>query len=162
MSVDAARLPEAGRWRSLFDFYVTTMRTAIVSQLQYRVAQYFYMVGMVAEPVIYLVVWTTIADEQGGAVNGITSGEFAAYYIVWTLVRNMNIVFGAPFWEWRIREGNLSGQLLKPMHILHYDLAYFAGWKFVVVLLWVPIAIVLSLIFHPDLHPTSLEIGVFV
>jgi ABC-2 type transport system permease protein len=162
VSVDAARLPEEGRYRSLFDFYVTTMRTAIVSQLQYRVAQYFYMVGMVAEPVIYLVVWTTIADEQGGAVNGITSGEFAAYYIVWTLVRNMNIVFGAPFWEWRIREGNLSGQLLKPMHILHYDLAYFAGWKFVVVLLWVPIAIVLSLIFHPDLHPTSLEIVVFV
>jgi ABC-2 type transport system permease protein len=74
----------------------------------------------------------------------------------------MNIVFGAPFWEWRIREGNLSGQLLKPMHILHYDLAYFAGWKFVVVLLWVPIAIVLSLIFHPDLHPTSLEVVVFV
>jgi ABC-2 type transport system permease protein len=162
VSVDTARLPEEGRYRSLFDFYVTTMRTAIVSQLQYRVAQYFYMVGMVAEPVIYLVVWTTIADEQGGAVNGITSGEFAAYYIVWTLVRNMNIVFGAPFWEWRIREGNLSGQLLKPMHILHYDLAYFAGWKFVVVLLWVPIAIVLSLIFHPDLHPTSLEIVVFV
>jgi ABC-2 type transport system permease protein len=162
VSVDAARLPEEGRWRSLFDFYLTTMRTAIAAQLQYRVAQYFYMIGMVAEPVIYLVVWTTIADEQGGAVNGITSSEFAAYYIVWTLVRNMNIVFGAPFWEWRIREGNLSGQLLKPMHILHYDLAYFAGWKFVVVLLWIPIAIVLSLIFHPDLHPTSLEIVVFV
>ena len=162
MSVDAARLPEEGRYRSLFDFYLTTMRTAIAAQMQYRVAQYFYMLGMVAEPVIYLVVWTTIADEQGGAVNGITSGEFAAYYIVWTLVRNMNIVFGAPFWEWRIREGNLSGQLLKPMHILHYDLAYFAGWKFVVVFLWIPIAIVLSLIFHPDLHPTPQEVVVFV
>jgi ABC-2 type transport system permease protein len=74
----------------------------------------------------------------------------------------MNIVFGAPFWEWRIREGYLSGQLLRPMHILHYDLAYFAGWKFVVVVLWIPIAIGLSLVFHPDLHPTGLEIGVFI
>ena len=162
MSVDTARLPEAGRWRSLIDFYATTMRTAVVAQLQYRVAQYFYMIGMIAEPVVYLVVWTTIADQQGGSVNGISTGEFAAYYIVWTLVRNMNIVFGAPFWEWRIREGYLSGQLLRPMHILHYDIAFFAGWKFVVVALWIPIAIALSLVFHPDLHPTGLEVAVFI
>jgi ABC-2 type transport system permease protein len=162
VSVDTARLPEAGRWRSLFDFYLTTMRTAVVTQLQYRVPNYFYMLGMIAEPVVYLVVWTTIARQQGGAVNGITVGEFAAYYIVWTLVRNMNIVFGAPFWEWRIREGYLSGQLLRPMHILHYDLAYFAGWKFVVVLLWLPIAVGLSAVFHPELDPRPLEIVVFI
>ena len=41
---------------------------------------------MVAEPVIYLVVWSTIADLSGGEVNGLTAGDFAAYYIVWTLV----------------------------------------------------------------------------
>jgi ABC-2 type transport system permease protein len=162
VSVDAARLPEAGRWRSLFDFYVTTMRTAVASQLQYRVTNYFYMLGMVAEPVVYLVVWTTIARQQGGSVNGITTGEFAAYYIVWTLVRNMNIVFGAPFWEYRIREGRLAGDLIKPMYILHYDLAYFAGWKFVVVGLWIPIAVGLSAVFHPDLHPSALQVVVFV
>ena len=162
MSVEAARLPEESRFRSLVDFYLTTMRTAVMSQLQYRVTNYFYMLGMIAEPVIYLVVWTTIAREHGGSVNGITVGQFAAYYIVWTLVRNMNIVFGAPFWEWRIREGHLSGQLLRPMHILHYDLAYFAGWKFVVVALWVPIAFGLSLVFHPALHPSALQICVFV
>jgi len=162
LSTRATPLPEEGRLRSLVDFYATTMRTAVITQLQYRVAQYFYMLGMIAEPVIYLVVWSTIARQHGGAVNGITAGQFAAYYIVWTLVRNMNVVFGAPFWEWRIRQGYLSGQLLRPMHILHYDLAYFAGWKFVVVALWVPIAIGLSLVFHPDLHPSALQIGVFV
>jgi ABC-2 type transport system permease protein len=162
MSVAAARLPETGRWRSLLDFYVTTMRTGVVTQLQYRVTNYFYMLGMIAEPVVYLVVWTTIARQQGGAVNGITTGEFAAYYIVWTLVRNMNIVFGAPFWEFRIREGRLAGDLLKPMFILHYDLAYFAGWKFVVVAMWLPIAAGLSLAFHPALHPSVLEIVVFI
>ena len=162
MSVDAAALPEEGRFRSLVDFYVTMMRTAVVAQLQYRVAQYFYMLGMIAEPVIYLVVWSTIANSHGGSVNGITAGQFAAYYIVWTLVRNMNIVFGAPFWEWRIREGRLAGDLLRPLNILHYDLAFFAGWKFVVVGLWVPIAIGLSAVFHPDLHPSALEIVVFI
>ena len=93
--------------RSLVDLYLTTMRTAVQQQFQYRVANYFYMLGMVAEPVIYLVVWSTIADQQGGSVDGLTAGEFAAYYIVWTLVRNMNIVFTPYGWEERIREGEL-------------------------------------------------------
>ena len=44
-----------------------------------------YLVGMVAEPVIYLVVWSSIARSHGGAVGGITPAGFAAYYIVWTL-----------------------------------------------------------------------------
>jgi len=146
----------------MVDFYLTTMRTAVAEQLQYRVTNYFYMLGMIAEPVIYLVVWTTIARDNGGSVNGITEAQFAAYYIVWTLVRNMNIVFGAPFWEWRIREGQFSGQLLRPIHPIHYDVAYFAGWKFVVVAMWIPIAIGLSFVFHPALSPSGLEIVVFV
>ena len=158
---DGARLPEAGRLRSTVDFYLTTMRTAVQEQFQYRAANYMYMLGMVAEPVIYLVVWTTIAEQSGGSVNGLTAGYFAAYYIVWTLVRNMNIVFGAPFWEYRIREGQLSGQLLRPLHPLHYDIAYFAGWKVVVILLWIPLAIGLSIVFDPTLDPRPLEIAVF-
>jgi ABC-2 type transport system permease protein len=160
--VSVQALPEAGRLRSFVGFYTTLMRTAIASQVQYRVAQYFYMLGMVAEPVIYLVVWTTIARESGGEVNGITAGQFAAYYIVWTLVRNMNVVFGAPFWEWRIREGMLSGQLLRPIHPLNYDIGWFAGSKVVVVLLWLPIAVGLTIAFEPDLHPSALEICVFL
>jgi ABC-2 type transport system permease protein len=154
-------LPEAGRVRSIVDFYLTTMRVAVSQELQYRVGNYLYMIGMIAEPVIYLVVWSTIAREQGGSVDGLTPGDFAAYYIVWTLVRNMNIVFTPYGWEVRIREGQLSGQLLRPLHPVHYDLAFFAGWKFAVILLWLPIAVVLSLAFHPTLDPTGLDIAVF-
>src|SRR2546426_10402563 len=102
MSSRAAPLPEEGRLRSLVDFYSTQMRTSVVAQLQYRAANYFYMLGMVAEPVIYLVVWSTIAEQHGGAVNGITAGAVAADYIVWTPVPEMNIVFGAPVWGWRL------------------------------------------------------------
>ena len=154
-------LPEAGRVRSVVDYYLTMMRTSVVNQFQYRVAQYFYMLGMVAEPVVYLVVWTTIANEAGGEINGITTGEFAAYYIVWTLVRNMNVVFGAPFWEWRIREGRMSQELLRPLHPLHNDIAWFAGSKFVLILLWLPIAAGLTIAFEPTIDPTALEIFVF-
>ncbi len=163
MSAPAASpaLPEIGRVRAIVDFYGATMRMAVQEQLQYRVQNYLYMLGMIAEPVIYLVVWSTIAEERGGSVAGITAGEFAAYYIVWTLVRNMNIVFTPYGWEWRIREGDFSAQLLRPIHPLHYDVAYFAGWKFVVILLWLPVAFVLSLVFEPTFTTGWLDVAVF-
>ena len=158
---EAPQFREAGRLRSMVDFYATTMRTAVQEQFQYRTANYFYMFGMIAEPVIYLVVWTTIADQQGGSVNGLTAGYFAAYYIVWTLVRNMNIVFGAPYWEYRIREGDLNRDLLRPVLPLHYDIAWFAGWKVVMIVLWIPLAIGLSLVFDPTLSPNPQQIAAF-
>jgi ABC-2 type transport system permease protein len=154
-------LPQAGRVRAYVDYYLTRGRTEIQSQFQYRVANYLWMIGMLAEPIIYLVVWTTIAEERGGTLQGITVGEFAAYYIVWTLVRNMNIVFTPYGWEWRIREGMLSAALLRPLHPLHDDVAGFAGWKFVVILMWLPVAAVLWIAFDPTLDPSALEVGVF-
>jgi len=154
-------LAQEGRLRSLADFYLTTIRTAIQQQFQYRAATYMYLVGMVAEPVIYLVVWSTIADQSGGTVGGLTAGEFAAYYIVWTLVRTMNIVFTPYGWEERIREGELSGQLLRPLHPIHYDLAWFAGGKVPWVLFYLPIAVVLTLVFNPTFDVRPLEIAVF-
>jgi ABC-2 type transport system permease protein len=147
--------------RGLFDVYVTEMKIAIASQIQYRVANYMYMLGMVAEPIIYLVVWQTVAEQQGGSVAGITAGQFAAYYIVWTLVRNINIVFTPYGWEERIREGQLSAQLIRPLFPIVEDLGFFLGWKPVVVVLWLPIAFFLALVFHPVLNPSPLAIAVF-
>jgi ABC-2 type transport system permease protein len=147
--------------RGLFDVYVAEARVAIAQQIQYRAANYFYMLGMVTEPVIYLVVWSTVADQQGGAVGGYTPAAFAAYYIVWTLVRNINIVFTPYGWEDRIREGQVSAQLLRPLFPIVEDLGFFLGWKPVVVLLWLPIAGFLALVFHPELSPTLLQVAVF-
>jgi ABC-2 type transport system permease protein len=142
--------------------YATVMKAAVQTQFQYRTANYFYMLGMVAEPVVYLVVWSAVAESRGGEVAGITAGEFAAYYIVWTLVRNMNIVLTPYAWEDRIQQGELSGMLLRPVHPIHYDLAFFAGWKVVVVVLWVPIALVLSVAFRPAFDVSPLEAVVFL
>lgn len=153
---------EPGRVRSMADFYLTTMKSALITEFQYRLGNYLYMIGMIAEPVIYLVIWTTVARQAGGSVAGLSVGNLAAYYIVWTLVRNMNIVFTPYGWERRIRSGEMSGALLRPIHPIHHDIAYFAGWKFVVILFWIPIAVVLSLVFRPTLDPDVAQIVVFV
>ncbi len=161
MTGAAAPIEREGAVRSYLSLYGALMRTSIAIQFQYRVSNYFYMVGMIAEPVVYLVVWSTIARSQGGSVEGYTPGTFAAYYIVWTLVRNMNIVFTPFGWEERIREGQLSGHLVRPLHPIHYDLGQFAGWKVVVIVLWLPIAAVLTLVFKPDLSPSLAQIAAF-
>src|SRR5207247_9395179 len=160
--VSARALPQESWLRSMADFYTTIFRTQIQTQFQYRSSTYMYTLGMVAEPTIYLVVWSTIADSHGGSVDGITPGEFAAYYIVWTRVRTMNIVFTPFAWEERIREGQLSAQLLRPLHPVHYDLGWFAGHKIPWLVMYLPIAVGLSLIFHPTLDPGPLEILVFL
>ena len=143
------------------EYFFAAARISILSQIQYRVANYFYMIGMIAEPVIYLVVWSTIAKQTGGTVGGYTEGAFAAYYIVWTLVRNMNIVFTPFGWENRIREGELSMMLMRPIHPIFSDIAYFSGWKIVVIILWIPIAIFLTWVFKPTLEFTAMKAIVF-
>lgn len=145
------------------DYYLTSMRISIQRQFQYPIPNYFYMIGMITEPVIYLVVWSTIARSQGGSVGGYTPGAFAAYYLVWTLVRNMNIVLTPYDWERRIRSGELSMELLRPIHPLDSDVAYFAGMKVVVIILWIPLGLLLSLFFKPELHPAWYQvIGFFL
>jgi ABC-2 type transport system permease protein len=73
----------------------------------------------------------------------------------------MNIVLTPWAWEHRIKQGQLAGELMRPIHPLHQDVAYFAGWKVVVIVLWLPLAAILTLAFQPSLNPSWLEIGVF-
>lgn len=147
--------------RSLADFYATTIRTEIQTQFQYRAALGMYTFGMLAEPVIYLVVWRTIAEQRGGTIDGVGAGQLAGYYIVWMVVRMMNIVFTPFGWEWRIREGQLSSQLLRPLHPVHYDMASFAGGKFPWLVMCAPLIVILALIFHPSIDVRPLEVVVF-
>ena len=69
---DLGLTAEAGRIRSYLDFYLTRGRTQIQSEFQYRTAAYFWLIGMLAEPIVYLVVWTTITEERGGSVQGLS------------------------------------------------------------------------------------------
>ena len=52
-------------------------------------------------------------------------------------------------------------ELMRPIHPIHGDVAFFAGWKFVVILLWLPLAAILSWIFKPDFDIRWMEVIVF-
>lgn len=147
--------------KRLFDFYVVNTKLSIINQFTYRLQSFLYVVWLVIEPVIYLVVWTTIARSNGGAVGGFTPGEFAAYYIVWMLVREMNIVLSPWAWEWQIQHGYMSALLMRTLHPIHAHVSDFAGSKVFMILIWLPMAAALTLIFKPTLHPTWMQALVF-
>jgi ABC-2 type transport system permease protein len=142
--------------RKLVAVYAAEMRFAMANQAQYRFAAFFQLVGFLIEPVVYLVVWRTVA-EQGGPVGGYGVAEFTAYYIVWTLVRNMNLALAPGAWDWWIQSGRISNDLMHPVAIYHRQIASFAGFKFFWIILWFPVAGVLSWLFKPEFHPTLLQ-----
>ena len=146
--------------RRLLAVYAAEARIGLQNQLQYRVSVFFQLLGFLIEPVVYLVVWRTVA-EKAGTVGGYDVADFTAYYIVWTLVRNMNLALTPYVWEWWIQRGRVSDALLKPVHIYHRELASFGGMKIVWILLWIPIAIGLTIAFRPSLDPTWFEIATF-
>src|SRR5688572_29457858 len=117
--------------KSLFDYYVARLKIVLSTMFQYRISTIMWLLGMMVEPIVYLIVWSTVATQQGGMVAGYTAGTFAAYYIVWTLVRQMNIALTPYSFEHRIKNGRLSPELLRPIHPVHNDLAWFTGMKFV-------------------------------
>jgi ABC-2 type transport system permease protein len=148
--------------KRLLSIYRTQFRLNLAVLMQYRFGFFMWLLGLVAEPVIYLVVWTTVAESQGGSAGGYTANEFAVYYIAWTLVRQMNIALTPYAFEERVQRGGLSPELLRPAHPFHFDLAAFGAMKVVTTLVWFPIALVLYLIFRPSLQPLPWQIAAFL
>lgn len=153
------------RWqeiRTLADFYPIQMKYASIITAQYPAAAILWLVSLVVEPTIYLVVWATIAREQGGTVGSYTAGTFAAYYIAWTAVRVMNISLTPWAFESRVQRGEWSPMLVRPIHPFHQDLAFFIGMKVRDIAYLIPIIALLILAFKPELNPTWWQIVAFV
>lgn len=149
------------RLRALASVYRTNARIAVQREMQYRMGNVVGLLGFLFEPIILLSVWSAVAHAKGGVVNGYDEGKIAAYYIVWTLVRAFTLVFTPYGFEWRIQRGEMSAMLLRPVHPIHYDIAYFSGWKVVSFLCWIPFAVVLTAAFHPTLHLSVVKAVVF-
>ncbi len=146
--------------RRYVDTYLGEARVAIQQQAQYRIPAFFNLAGFMIEPVVYLVVWRTVAA-QSGPIGGYGVAEFTSYYIVWTLVRVMNLALAPGAWDWWIQNGRIANELLHPVGLYHRQLANFAGGKVIWMVMWVPMALFLGVIFRPELSPSITEGVVF-
>ncbi len=133
----------------LVGLYKQQFKTTFASMLQYRASLFIWMIGQVLEPLIYLVVWSTVSESQGGSVGDYTAGQFAAYFIAFMLVNQVTYTWIMYEYEYRIREGMLSPALLRPVHPIHADIADNVSSKLVSLPVMLLIAAGLGLIFRP-------------
>lgn len=130
--------------------------------LQYRWPIFLGMFALLAEPVIYLVVWRAVADANGGTVGGLTAGELSAYYVVWTLVRNLTAGYGPENWQRRFQDGSLADLMLRPVHPVHADIAGGFGSNLPRALIAIPLTALLLVLFRPDIDTDAGHVIVFV
>ena len=147
--------------RALLDVYVQQFKTTLASQLQYRAALVIWMLGHVLDPLIYLVVWSTVSRSSGGSVGGFTTGEFAAYFVVLMLVNHATFSWLMWEYDYRIRHGTLSFALLRPVHPIHADIADNVSFKLITFVFMLPIAIGLAIVFRATLHLSPWAVAAF-
>ncbi len=135
--------------KGMFGLYTQQFKTTFASMLQYRASLFIWMIGQVLEPLIYLVVWSTVSNTQGGSVGDYTTGGFAAYYIVLMLVNQVTYTWIMYEYDYRIREGLLSFALLRPVHPIHSDIADNVSSKLISLPVMLVVAGILATLFKP-------------
>jgi len=150
MSAPAALSGElAGLWAA----YVARFKVAIGVQFQYRASLVIWLVWTVMESVVYLVVWSTVARSSGGQVGGYDPAGFAAYFLVTMVVNQLTFTWIMHEFEYRVRQGQLSPLLLKPLHPIHGDIAENVTYKALTSVVLVPALVLLCWAFRPALQP---------
>src|SRR5690349_2975185 len=76
---------------------------------------------------------TAIAARGGSITNGTGStfarGDFTAYFLVFMIFGHLTMSWDAFEFAYRVRDGNLSPRLLKPLHPIHTDVANNVAFK---------------------------------
>ena len=125
-------------------------KISVLATFQYRVQMGLELLGLLFEGVVYLVVWTTIARARGGEVSGYTVGEFAAYFIAWTFVRNITTGWSLSWMEERIRRGEFNALLTRPIHPYFTDMGRMLGHKTTSGITLIPTMLLMALAFPPE------------
>jgi len=119
-------------------------------QWQYRANLLMYLLFWLVSPIVYLAVWTTVANNQG-SVSGLTANDFVTYYMILLIVDQLTSDITIHILAYKIQDGTLSGDLVKPVHpILTNVLVNNLAFKALTFLVLIPVWLVLMLLFQPN------------
>jgi ABC-2 type transport system permease protein len=147
---------------NLAAFYRQRFKVDLASQVAYRGSAFIWLFSLIVQPLVSLVVWTTVAKSQGGSAGGYTAGEYAAYFIAVMVVNQLTFMWHMWEIEWRVRTGVYSAILLRPMHPIHEDLTVNLAFKLFTLVPLVPISIALAILFDAHFETRPLDIVAFV
>src|SRR6185436_1014332 len=125
-------------------------------QWQYRANLLMYLLYWLVSPIVYLAVWTTVARTQG-SVSGLTVNDVMTYYLTLLIVDNLTADITIHLLGYKIQDGTLSSELLKPVHpILTQTLVNNLAFKALTVMVLIPIWLGLCLLLQPDFSAVTL------
>jgi ABC-2 type transport system permease protein len=125
-------------------------------QWQYRASLLMYLLYWLVSPIVYLAVWTTVANTQG-EVKGLTANDFATYYMLLLVVDQLTTNITIHILAYKIQDGTLSSELIRPVHpILTNTLVNNIAFKALTFMVFIPVWGVLILLFRPDFSAVTL------
>src|ERR1043165_6555712 len=141
-------------------------------QWQYRANLIMYLLYWLVSPIIYLAVWTSIANSKG-SVNGLTANDFVTYYMTLLVVDQITSNIVIHTFAYKVQDGTLSNELVRPIHpMLTNALVNNIAFKALTIMGFVPIWIILFFLYNPDyssvsftgflLSPPAMIMGFFI
>jgi ABC-2 type transport system permease protein len=126
-------------------------------QWQYRANLLMYLLYWLVSPIIYLAVWTSIANSKG-SVNGLTANDFTTYYLTLLIVDQITSNIVIHTFAYKIQDGTLAGELIRPIHpMLTNALVNNIAFKFLTILGFIPVWMVLFFLFKPDFSNVTMS-----
>lgn len=139
----------------MFKIFQRLWQVNWAEQWQYRANLLMYLLYWLVSPIIYLAVWTSVAEAKG-SVNGFTANDFTTYYMLVLVVDQITTNIVIHTFAYKIQDGTLSGELIRPIHpMLTSALVNNIAFKVLTILGFVPVWIVLYFLFRPDFSGVS-------
>lgn len=147
--------PLPGGWRYFLDVYRAHLRVGLALMVQYRFAVLIWGIWGFVGPLISLAVWSAASAARGGAITNAATGaqfsraDFAAYFLIFMIFGHLTMSWDAFEFGFRVRTGQLSPHLLKPLNPIHRDAAQNISFKVVTSAMILPAWIVLFFLLKP-------------
>jgi ABC-2 type transport system permease protein len=132
----------------MFRLYFAWLKLALLSQAQYRTALFIWLLHRLIEPLIYLTIWSAVAQSNGGSVGDYGIDCFSSYYIAGLVVSHLTYTWHIGWYDYLIRSGELSELLLRPVHPIHGDIVDNLASKLLTVLVMLPTIAGLMIIYQ--------------
>ncbi len=137
--------------------YAAQLKLATAIMFQYRFSVLIWAIWGFVGPLLGLAIWSAATEAKGGSITsarGVTfsQADFAAYFLVFMIVSHLTMSWDAFEFAFRVRDGNLSPRLLKPVLPIHGDIANNFAFKIVTSTMLLPVWALLFYLLKPNIH----------
>jgi ABC-2 type transport system permease protein len=135
-------------------------KTQTMITAQYRSNMAVWSASSLVQLIVYMSVWQAVSRASGGAISGYSTADFAGYFMVLLVVRDLTFSWMPWNFPDEVKSGNLSPLMLRPLHPLCSLWANMLAIRFQGTLLLLPMVAILWFLFDANLNTTVAAIAV--